>query len=209
MKELLILGAGGMGKEVYSIAKQSIGYGTDFVIKGFLDFPNDNWDDTLPPIISIEDEYVIQPNDIFVCSIGDIKLKRKICEKMENRGAVFYTLIHKNAEIRDNVKIGRGCIIDCYTVVGFGAQIGKQCLIQNHAIIAHGVPIGDYSRIDCQVMLVGDVQVGNSCTIHTASVVNHHVKIEDEAIVGACSFVIKNVKHGTTVYGNPARELKF
>ena len=37
MKQLVIIGAGGMGRCTYCIAEQSIGYGEDFQIKGFLD----------------------------------------------------------------------------------------------------------------------------------------------------------------------------
>ena len=34
MKKLVIIGAGGMGRSVYCIAKGCIGYGTEFVVKG-------------------------------------------------------------------------------------------------------------------------------------------------------------------------------
>ena len=37
MKKLVIIGAGGMGRSVYCIAKGCIGYGTEFVVKGFID----------------------------------------------------------------------------------------------------------------------------------------------------------------------------
>jgi hypothetical protein len=61
MKELLIIGARGFGREVFSLAKQSIGYGESFEIKGFLDdnvnaldgFPN------YPKIIASVEEYEI------------------------------------------------------------------------------------------------------------------------------------------------------
>ena len=71
-----------MGKEIYYTARHSIGYGTEFEVKGFLDFPNSEWDTRVyPPILGIEDDYEIQPDDVFTCSVGDVSLKRKICEK--------------------------------------------------------------------------------------------------------------------------------
>lgn len=42
---------------------------------------------------------------------------------------------------------------------------------------------------------------------NTSAIINHGVVVEDKAHVGACSFVIKRVKAGTTVYGNPAKRL--
>ncbi len=210
MKQLLILGAGGMGKEIYYTARHSIGYGTEFVVKGFLDFPNPEWDTNIyPPILGLEDDYDIQPDDVFTCSIGDVHLKRKVCEKMKARGAKFQTLIFDNVQIRENVKIGEGCIIDSYAHIGSDAVIGENCLIQAFSCVAHDCRIGDYSRIDVRSLLVGGVVVGNNVTVHTNAVVSHKVVLEDDSTVAAMSFVIKKVKAGTTVLGNPAKRLEY
>jgi len=210
MKQLLILGAGGMGKEIYYTAKHSIGYGTEFVVKGFLDFPNPDWDTSIyPPILGIEDDYEIQPDDVFTCSIGDVHLKRKVCEKMKARGAKFQTLIFDNVQIRENVKIGEGCVIDSYAHIGSDAIIGENCLIQAFSCVAHDCVIGDYSRIDVRSLLVGGVVVGNNVTVHTNAVISHKVVLENDSTVAAMSFVIKKVKAGTTVIGNPAKRLDY
>lgn len=199
-----------MGKEINYTAKHSIGYGTEFEIKGFLDFPNPDWNtDIYPPILGIEDEYEIQPDDVFTCSIGDVHLKRKICEKMKTRGAVFQTLIHKDAQVRENVKIGEGCIVDCYAVIGSDSVIGENCLIQAFSGIAHDCTLGDYCRIDVRSQTVGGVIIGNNVTIHTNSIISHKVTIGDDSKVGALSFVIRKVKSGVTVQGNPAKIVKY
>lgn len=210
MKQLLILGAGGMGKDLYYTARHSIGYGTDFLVKGFLDYPNPEWDiKTYPPILGIEDSYEIQPDDVFTCSIGDVKLKRKICEKMKARGAKFQTLIMNKVEIRDGVKLGDGCIIDTDAHIGADVEIGENCLIQGCTIIGHDCKIGDYSRIDTRVTIVGGVIVGDNVTIHTGSMLNHKVIVGNNATVGAMSFVIKKVKENTSVFGIPAKLMDF
>ena len=210
MKQLLILGAGGMGKEIYYTARHSIGYGSEFVVKGFLDFPKPDWDTSIyPPILGIEDDYEIQLDDVFTCSIGDVHLKRKICEKMKARGAQFQTLIFDNVQIRENVKIGDGCIIDSFAHIGSDAIIGENCLIQAFACVAHDCIVGDYSRIDVRALMVGGVKVGNNVTVHTNAVISHKVVLEDDSTVAAMSFVIKKVKAGTTVMGSPAKRLEY
>ena len=210
MKQLLILGAGGMGKEIYYTARHSIGYGTEFVVKGFLDYPNPEWDINIyPPILGLEDDYEIQPNDVFTCSIGDVHLKRKVCEKMKARGAKFQTLIFNNAQIGDNVTIGDGCIIDPYARIGADATIGENCLVQTFAIVGHEAKIGDYCRLDCRSLLVGGVILKNNVTVHTNAVISHNVVVDDDATIAALSFVIRKVKAGKTVCGNPAKVLDF
>lgn len=208
MKQLIIIGAGGMGKEIFFIAKNSIGYGTEFKVKGFLDFPKPDWNSNVyPPILGMEDDYEIQPEDVFACSIGDVLLKRKVCEKMKARGAKFQTLIFKNVELRENVKIGEGCIIDSNAIIGSDTVIGENCLIQVFSVIAHDCVIGDYSRIDSRAFLVGGVKVGQNVTVYTNSVISHNVVLEDNSRVSALSFVVRSVKSGTTVMGNPAKLL--
>ena len=37
MKQLIIIGAGGMGRCLYCMAEESIGFGKEFMSKGFID----------------------------------------------------------------------------------------------------------------------------------------------------------------------------
>lgn len=210
MKHLLILGAGGMGKEMFYIAKTCIGYGTEFEIKGFLDFPNPDWNtDIYPPILGLEDEYEILPDDVFTCSIGEVALKRKVCEKMKARGAKFQTLICKDAQVNETAAVGEGTIVDHFSIVGSDTVIGENCLIQAYTAVGHDCQIGNYVRIDNQCTCVGGTQICDGATVHTGCVINHGVVVGENAKVGAMSFVIRKVKPNTLVQGNPARIVEF
>lgn len=211
MKNLLIIGASGFGRDIYDMAKESIGFGTEFCIKGFLDSNVDALKDYpfYPQVISSEDDYEIQENDVFVCALGNVNLKKKVTEKMLNRDAEFFTLIHSSAHISPSAKIGKGCVLLNNVSIGSYVSIGNHCLIQTAAILGHDVKIGNYSRIDCNAFFVGGVRIKDMVTIHSAAVINHNVVIENNSTVGACSFVIKKVKENTTVFGNPARELMY
>lgn len=209
MKKLVIIGAGGMGRSVYCIAKGCIGYGTEFVVKGFIDDDLSQLDnfEGYPPMLGTIDDYVIEEDDVFVCSIGDTKTKKLLCEKLKARGAKFQTLIHKTAIVRQNAKIGDGCIIADFASVGADCTIGENSLVQTFAIAAHDCKIGNYARIDTHATCVGGVVIEDTATIHTSAVVSHNVVVGEGATVAALSFVIKKVKPGTTVYGNPAKIL--
>lgn len=210
MKELIIVGGGGMGRSVYCIAKGCYGYETEFVIKGFIDDNIRSIDGfkNYPPVLGTIDEYQIQPNDIFVCSIGDTKTKKQVCERLIARGATFQSLIHKTAIIRQNSVIGAGSIVADYASVGADCKIGNNVLLQSYAIVAHDCIIGDYVRIDTHVVCVGGVVIEKTATIHTGAVVSHNVVVGEGATVAATSFVIKKVKPETTVWGSPAKLLK-
>lgn len=208
MKNLIIIGAGGMGRTVYSNALESVGYGEKFVVKGFIDdnlqaldnFPN------YPPIVGSIKEYIPQTDDVFVSSIGGAS--RKPCmEEIIRRGGEFIELIHQTARIYTNVKLGKGNFIGAYSVIGNDAVVGDYNMIQSYTVIGHDAVIGNWNRIDTHVTCVGGIVVEDEVNIHTGAMISHNVKVETGAHVGAMSFVIRKVKAGTTVFGNPARKL--
>lgn len=208
MKNLIIIGAGGMGRTLYSNAQESVGYGERFVVKGFIDdnldalkdFPN------YPPIIETIKDYIPQKDDVFVSSIGGAS-RRACMEEIIRRGGEFMELIHQTARIYTNAKLGKGNFIGAYSVVGNDAIIGDYNMIQSYTVIGHDARIGNWNRIDTHVTCVGGIVIEDEVNIHTSAVISHKVRVESGAHVGALSFVIRKVKAGTTVMGNPAKRL--
>lgn len=208
MKKLIIIGAGGMGRTLFSNALESVGYGEVFDIKGFIDdnlsaldsFPN------YPPIIGTIMDYQPQKDDVFVSSIGG-ESRRSCMEEIIRRGGEFMELIHNTARIYTNAKLGKGNFIGAYSVIGNDVEIGDFNMIQSYTVIGHDAKIGNWNRIDTHVTCVGGVVIEDDVNIHTSAVISHKVRVESGAHIGALSFVIRKVKAGTTVMGNPAKIL--
>lgn len=208
MKKLIIIGAGGMGRTIYSNALESVGYGEKFVIKGFIDDNLNALDqfENYPPIIGTISDYQPMQDDVFVSSIGGES--RKPCmEEIIRRGGEFIELIHNTARLYTNAKIGKGNFIGAYSVIGNDATVGDYNMIQSYTVIGHDAVIGNWNRIDTHVTCVGGIVVEDEVNIHTGAIISHNVRVETGAHVGAGSFVIRKVKAGTTVFGNPARKL--
>lgn len=208
MKDLIIIGAGGMGRTFLDLARESCGYGKEYSIKGFIDddiHALDNFHN-YPPILNTIQDYVVQSDDVFVCSIGG-EYRKKCIEKILYKKGKFITMIHKTARIGTNVFLGNGNVVGAFTTIAADAYIGDYNFIQSNIIIGHDVIIGDWNRIDSYVMCVGGIKIGNRNTIHTAAVLNHKVVVGNHTHIGACSFIINNVADDTTVVGNPARRI--
>lgn len=208
MNKLVIIGAGGMGRTIFDIAKESNGYGSEFTVKGFIDDNMQALDgfENYPPVLGKISEYVPDENDVFTFSIGG-EARRKCIDSLVGKGANFINLIHKTARIGTNVKLGKGNIIAAFTSLGADCSIGDYNMIQSYTVIGHDAVIGDYNRIDTHVTCVGGIHINNEATIHTGAVINHKVTIGNNAKVGACSFVIRKVKEGDTVLGVPAKKI--
>jgi len=208
MKQLIIIGAGGMGRTFYDMARESVGFGTEYAIKGFIDDNTAALEgfENYPPMLGTISGYQPKEDEVFVCSIGG-GARRKCMEEIIAKGGSFLTMIHKTARLGTNVVVGEGTVVGAFTTIGADAKVGKYNLIQSYTVIGHDSRIGDWNRIDTHVTLVGGTIVEDEADIHTSAMISHKVVVESNSRVAACSFVIRRVKSGTTVMGNPAKRL--
>ena len=209
MKELIIIGAGGYGRELFHLCEDCIGYSITFKVVGYIDDTIDPLKNYIgyPPVIGDIESHHVTENQVFICSISNVQIRSVIINKLSSRGAVFINLIHSTARIVKTSKLGTGCIVGPLVSIGADVSIGDFCLFQTGVIVGHDVEISENSRVDNYAIIVAGVKLKKNTTIHSNSVINANVIVEEGAIIGACSFVVRNVKSGTTVYGNPAKIL--
>ena len=208
MKNLIIIGARGFGRELYLAAKESLGYGEKFVVKGYLDSQSDALDKYLdyPRILSSPEEYELDEEDVFIIALGDPKWRKHYAELMGRKGASFISLIHRTASLGSTVKLGQGCYIARNALLTADIQVGNHTCIFHGAMVGHDCVIGDYCHLAAQVFLGGGVHVDQGAVLHPGSRVAPHKRIGESAVVGIGSAVISNVKPSTTGFGMPAIE---
>lgn len=211
MKNLLIIGARGWGREIFGMLPDCKGYGTEFVVKGFLDDKADALDkfEGYPPIIDSVEHYEPQENDVFVCALGEPKWKRHYAEIMLAKGGKFINIIHKSSSIGKNTMLGQGCIISKDVSVSCDITIGNFVTIQRLTTIGHDAKIGDYSNLGSMLAICGYVSVGHEATLYPGAIVLPHISIGNKSVIGAGSVVVCRVKDSTTVFGNPAKRINF
>lgn len=209
MKRLLIIGARGFGREIYNLATECDGYGSDFVVAGFLDDKSDALDgyEGYPSILGSVEDYDIGEKDVFVCALGDVLYKRKYVQMILDKGGEFMPLIHPNAYVSKNVKMGTGCIVCRNALISCDVTLGDFVTIQPFSDLGHDARVGDFCHLNTYAFLGGYAELGEMVTVHTGGIVLPHKKINDNATVGAGSVVIRNVKEGTTVFGQPAMKI--
>ncbi len=211
MKNLLIIGAGGFGREVYWIARGIRDQRIDWEIKGFLDDRADILDKYTyeHPIISSVEDYQPEPDDLFICGIGVPDKRKYYCEKILAKGGVFTNLIHPSVAISPNIQWGVGIVICSYASISCDSSIGNFVSINSYSLIGHDVEIGDYTHINSYAFIGGSTKIGQEVTIHPHAVIKPEGQIDDNAVVGAGSVVLSKIKRQQTVFGVPALPVKY
>ena len=208
MKHLIIIGVGGFAREVYWHAQGSLGYGTEWDLKGFLDgdvkLEAEEYKKLELPVLGDVNGYEIQEDDVFICAIGKAAIRKKLVEIMLAKGAEFITIVHKTAIIHGNASIGKGVIISPFVRVHDHVQIGDFTIVNVVSGFGHDSFIGNFADIMGGVGLDGCACVEDEAFLAESSILLPNAVVEKNAYVGARSVVFKRVKAGTKVFGTPA-----
>ena len=207
-KNLFIIGAGGLGRELELWLKLIPESSRDFKVIGFID-DNLNALDGFPSsykILGTIDSFVFKKTDYAVISIADPLIKECIYERLMDR-VKLYTFIANSAIIEDYKNIGEGSVICPNAIVSTNAGIGNCVTVNCGTQLGHDSVIGNFSSFMANVMIGGEVIIGNRVYFGSQSALVPRKKICDDVKITAGSIVICNIKKTGVYFGNPAKFL--
>lgn len=206
MKDLIIVGAGGLGREVLQMCMEINGIEKRWNIKGFIDDGKKDFGDIKCdyPILGTIDCWQPKPEETFVIAIADPGTKKKIVEKLLARGAEFETVISPRVFVATTARIGNGVVVSPFCYISDNTIISEFTFFNVCSLIGHDAIIGKYTSIMGHVEITGNCKVGEGCYFGSGARALPGSKIGDNAFVGAGSVVLRKVKAGDRVFGVPA-----
>ncbi len=209
MDRLIIVGAGGLGRDTEAYARTDVALNVYWSIAGFLDTRPDVLDRFNMELKVIGDPrtYMPVPGDLFIVAIGSTKLRKELVAPLIEKGARFVAF-RPNALIGTRCRFGRS-VYGFHCTLSSDVTVGDYAYIGAHAIIGHDSIVTDYAHIGMRAFVGGRVKIGEGATIHPMATIAPDVQIGDWATVGAGAVVFGNVPAHMTVIGNPARKFEF
>jgi sugar O-acyltransferase (sialic acid O-acetyltransferase NeuD family) len=208
LHRLIIVGAGGFGREVLAWATD-IALGGGIPVAGFLDDSPRALDgfDIDVPILTTPADYEIGANDRFICAVGDPETRMHMCEALSGRGARFATLVHPSAIVGPRCRLGEGSIVCPRAVITTDVTVGRHVVINVMSSVGHNAQIDDYCTLSVHCDVTGYARLKQGVFMGSHASVLPSVEVGEFARIGAGSVVLHKVKPRATMLGVPAKIL--
>lgn len=208
MKDIVILGSGGFGREVHWLIEEINKDNLQWNFLGYIDdgHPIGELVNGYPVLGTTE--WLANKNLNVVCAVGDPDTKKMIIEKLSKSKNTYPTLIHPNVKFSSSVEFGEGSIICAGNILTVNIKIGKHVIINLDCTIGHDAMIEDYSTILPSVNVSGNVHISECVSVGTGTQIIQGVHIGEHTIIGAGSVVTKEIESYVVAVGIPARPIK-
>jgi sugar O-acyltransferase (sialic acid O-acetyltransferase NeuD family) len=207
--KIYIVGAGGFSREIYAYLSTTKYEYENHKLAGFLDddVAQLNGFDLEHSIVGSLQDTNIPKGAMLIMGIANPILKEKVYKFYSDLEIKFVTYIHATATVGKYVELAEGCVICPNATLTTNIKVGLCTTINAHCSIGHDAMIGSFTTLSGHCDITGGVIVGERVVFGSHALVIPSKIVESDSVVGAGSVVIKKVKSGTTVFGNPAKKI--
>lgn len=210
--QLIVVGAGGGVADIADLVERSRAAGARIEIRGLLDDGRTVGDTAYGhPVLGPLTSWVDHPRAVFVHTIRNATSHDRIGEVIERLGipaARWATLVDPMATVASSVELGPGSFVCPGAVVAPGVRIGAQVSIGPNVTVGHDTVIGDWSILAPACVVGGRATIEPAVYVGSGASVMPEVTLGRGSLVGMGAVVVRDVRPGDVVVGNPATTLR-
>jgi sugar O-acyltransferase (sialic acid O-acetyltransferase NeuD family) len=207
---LVIVGAGGFGRELLDLVQEINRLAPTFDLLGFLDD-----DESRGPIVLKRSGLaVLGPvgqlkvlDAQYLIGIGGTEPRRRIDALVTSHGRRAATVVHPAATVGARVVLGPGAVVAAGARLTTDIRVGRHSQVHTNATIGHDTEVGDYVTVLPGAIISGNVCLDAEVTIGAGSVVLQGLTIGSRSTVGAGAVVVRDLATDEVVVGVPARPI--
>lgn len=210
---LLIVGAGGLAREVLSAVTAANSVSPRWNVLGFCD------DNPAMHGADLDGRPVLGPVDlvhdhpdaaVVVCtaSARNHASRKRVVERLGLPAERYATVVHPSAAIAHGTELGRGSMLLAFVTITAPQVVGAHVVAMPQTIFTHDDRVGDYVTFASRVSLSGGVTVGETAYLGNGALVREGLTIGAGALLGMGAVVLDDVPPYEVWVGNPARRLR-
>ena len=204
--DVVIFGAGGLGREIYDTLLTINAHGPAYNVRGFID-------DVKAPGTTVNGLPVLGGSAALEAMHGKVgvilgislsELRKKLHQKYRGN-FTFPNIIHPSTLVSSFATLGEAILIQSNCVVAANATVGDGAMMNAHSGVGHDARVGEYCSIMSYCDLAGGVVLGESSFVGTGSKIIPSTTIAPNSYLCAGAVVFKDVLVASKMMGNPAR----
>jgi sugar O-acyltransferase (sialic acid O-acetyltransferase NeuD family) len=210
-KKLVIIGAGGLGREVLFLLQDINTKADAYDILGFMDNTPELKGKTVNNLPVLGDNFWLQnyQDEISaVIAIGNSRVRKMVFDEFSNKENIsFPSIIANDVKYSDTITMGKGCIISFSSLLTVNISLGNFVFINTNCAIGHDAVLEDFVTLYGNVSVSGNVTIGKYAEIGNGTRIIQNKSIGENSKTGIGSIVVRNVPANCTVFGNPAKRI--
>lgn len=208
MKDIVIIGAGGFGREVAWLIEDINKVKKEWNIVGFIDDNEDVQESEINGYKVVGNINWLEKQELYVVNaIGNPIIKKKIMENLQGSKNKYPVLIHPSVIYSESVNFAEGSIICAGTILTVNIEIGKHVIINLDCTVGHDAVIMDYTTLLPSVNVSGCVKIEECVSVGTKSAIIQGISIGENTIIGSGAVVVKDITEPGTYVGVPVRRV--
>jgi sugar O-acyltransferase (sialic acid O-acetyltransferase NeuD family) len=209
LTRLVIIGAGGHGREILDVIEAINAVKPVYEVIGFLDD-----DEGANEPLSRRSAARLGPTSlidsldaVYVVAVGNPTARAEIDRRCMLNKRQSPVLIHPDATVGSDVHLGPGSVVMAGARITTNVVAGRHLHVNVNATISHDARFGDYVTISPGCHISGNVQLGDGVTLGTSCAIIQGIRIGPNTMVGAGAVVVRDLPGGITAVGVPAKPL--
>jgi len=203
---IVIVGAGGHGREVLQLIAQINRHAPSWQVLGFLDDAPSLHGGTVAGLPVLGGTGVLDslpPETHVALGVGSPRIKRAIVSRLGDRP--LPVLVHPSVIVGERLSLGAGTQLHAGCILTCDIRIGRAVTVNRRCDISHDDVIDDFVTLAPSVSLAGNVHIGHGADIGIAACCIPGVHVGEDSVVGAGAVVISDIPASATAVGVPAR----
>lgn len=213
MKDLIIIGASGFGREIAWLVERINKVEPTWNLIGFVDDNAEiqNTEINGYRVLGTSDDVIKYPDSYYICAVGASRTRERIINRVKqiNPNIKFGTVIDPSVEVSNLVTIGEGTIICANTIITVNISIGSHVIINLDCTVGHDAILNDFVTLYPSVNVSGMTNIGYCSELGTGMQIIQGKTVGEYSIVGAGAVVVKDIPSRCTAVGSPAKPFKF
>jgi sugar O-acyltransferase (sialic acid O-acetyltransferase NeuD family) len=212
VKDVVILGAGGMARETLWVFREDNEEKTKWNVLGFVDDNPKLQGATLcdVPVLGGFDwlERNAGKNFELISGVGNPRIRKAFAERAAALGLRFCSVIHPSARMSRWVEIGPGTIVAAGINLTTQIKLGPHTLLNLDCTVGHDTVIGAYCNINPGCHISGTVKFGEGVYFGTGAVIIQGKSIGEWSTIGAGAVVTQDIPAHVTAAGPGCRIIR-